>query len=239
MLKSSNSHRYRVFGALVCAIPVFCLGLTKSGLAAGGGGGGGGGGLPSGGSSEEQAAVAVYQKGEERRTRGIEFLREAAGTADPEGKQKALKNANKQFKRALREFKRATRRSRKFYQAYNEIGFVQRMLGDYESALKAYDKALEIKPGFPYAIEYRGEAYMRLGRIKDVQGAYMELFGDQRQLADLLMAKMKAWVSIETKNPSGAVSTEALQGFATWIEERSRIAEQTAALIDSEAPRIW
>ena len=48
------------------------------------------------------------------------------------------------------------RKDRKFHQAYNEIGFANRMLGNYDDALKAYDKALKLEPDFPHAIEYRG-----------------------------------------------------------------------------------
>jgi tetratricopeptide (TPR) repeat protein len=213
------------------------MGLPTPGFAAGGGGGGGAG-LEGAGGSTKQRAIAAYKKGESMRNRGIKLLQEAADASDPEEKQEALENANKQFERALREFKKAARRDKKFHHAYNEIGFAQRMLGNYDEALEAYDKALSIEPNFPHAIEYRGEAYMRLGRLDDAKEAYMQLFADHRKLADMLMKKMKAWVSLQKRRPS-KIPAEQLQAFSSWVDERVEIADQTAALVDGEAPRTW
>ena len=231
----ANSHLFAIF---VTTITIACMGLPTPSFAAGGGGGGGAGPQGAGGGSGKQRAIAAYKKGESLRNRGIALLQEAAGTQDPEEKSEALENANKQFKRALREFTKASRRDKKFHHAYNEIGFAQRMLGDYDAALEAYDKALSIEPGFPHAVEYRGEAYMRLGRLDDAKGAYMELFADHRKLANMLMKKMKAWVSLQKKRP-GKIPAEQLQTFSGWVDERSQIADQTAALRDGEAPRTW
>jgi tetratricopeptide (TPR) repeat protein len=44
------------------------------------------------------------------------------------------------------------------YEAWNYMGYTQRMLGHYDEALIAYDHALNLKPGYPEAIEYRGHA---------------------------------------------------------------------------------
>lgn len=219
-------------------ITILGLGLPGDALAAGGGGGGGSGGAISGGSEARQRAVASYQRGEKLRNRGIKLLQEAAEAEDPEAKQEALESANKKFERALREFKKATRSDRKFHQAYNEIGFAERMLGNYDKALEAYDKALELEPGFPHAIEYRGEAYMRLGRLDDAKAAYMELFADHRKLADMLMKKMHAWLTLQRRKP-GKVPAEQLDAFAKWVEERAEIAQQTAALTGGAQPRTW
>jgi len=38
------------------------------------------------------------------------------------------------------------------YQAWNYIGFANRHLGNYDAALSAYAKALEINPAYPEAI---------------------------------------------------------------------------------------
>jgi len=223
----------------VMTITLFGLGIPAPAQAAGGGGGGGGGGIGGGGSSGKQGAVAAYKRGENRRDRGIKLLQEAAAASRPEDKQKALDNANKQFKRALREYKKATRANRKFHQAYNGIGFAQRMLGNFDDAIEAYDKALELEPGFPHAIEYRGEAYMKLGRLDDAKAAYMELFADHRKLADMLMKKMHAWVTLQRERERTTVPAEKLDSFAKWVAERREIAEQTAALTGGAAPHNW
>ena len=137
----------------------------------------------------------------------------------------------------LREYKKATRAKRDFHYAYNGQGFCQRMLGDYEAALASYDKALELAPGFPPAVEYRAEAYLRLGRLKEAQAAYMELFNAERTIADLLMRKMRAWLAVQQTSPS--VPADELSAFQKWVDERSEIAAQTAALLPGEADSRW
>ena len=111
------------------------------------------------------------------------------------------------------------------------------MLGDYEAALTSYDKALELEPGFPPAVEYRAEAYLRLGRLKEAQAAYMELFNAERNIADLLLRKMRAWLAGQQKTPT--VPANELSAFQTWVGERSEIADQTAALMPGEADSRW
>ena len=69
------------------------------------------------------------------------------------------------------------------------------MLGDNEAALASYDRALKLEPGFPQAVEYRGEAYLNLGKLDEAKAAYMDLFGRERPLADLLLRKMQAWIA--------------------------------------------
>ena len=80
------------------------------------------------------------------------------------------------------------------YQAYNGMGFSYRKTGDYAKALEMYDRALALKPGFPDAIEYRGEAYLGLNRIEDAKNAYLEVLAADRKQADTLMAAMQKWI---------------------------------------------
>ena len=240
MPEARNLRRGLEAAAVVMLVASLLLLRPGPGRAAGGGGGamGGGGGAEVGGGRQGQA-VEFYRKGEKLRNRGIDLLRGASEIDDSEEKMEAFREANDQFERALRYFKKAVRKNRKFHQAYNEIGFAQRMLGNYDDALEAYDKALKLEPDFPHAIEYRGEAYMHLGRLSEAQRAYMDLFGAERQLADLLLRKMKTWLTLEEKKPDSPVPAEKLKVFGTWVEERSKIADQTVALLNGEAPRTW
>jgi tetratricopeptide (TPR) repeat protein len=48
--------------------------------------------------------------------------------------------------------------------AHNLMGFAYRKLGDYDKALEAYDRALELNPHHRGALEYLGEAYLELDR---------------------------------------------------------------------------
>lgn len=59
--------------------------------------------------------------------------------------------------------------------AHNMLGFAHRKQGDYETAFKHYDIALELNPRHRGALEYLGEAYLELGRIDDAHAVTLEL----------------------------------------------------------------
>jgi tetratricopeptide (TPR) repeat protein len=219
-------HRVRALASF------FVLSLATSALAAGGGGGGGmgGGGMSGGGSSPQETAMANFQSGEKHRKAGLEAIATAQSEPAEAERSEALDKSLSEFKRALHDYKAATRADRKAYYAWNGIGFCQRMLGDYEAALAAYDRALKIEPGFPQAVEYRGEAYLKLGRLEEAKAAYMDLFGRERPLADLLLRKMQAYVADAKKIPQKPGAQARLDEFATWVDERVELAAETASL---------
>lgn len=140
-----------------------------------------------------------------------------------------LDKANKAYSRALDQFNTAVTHDPGLFQAWNYIGFCERHLGDYESALTAYGKALELKPTYGEAIEYRAEAYLGLNRLEEAKGAYMALFRDVRPLADELMTAMHRWIDERHADPKG-VAAEDLAAFAAWVDERSTVAQQTESL---------
>ena len=76
------------------------------------------------------------------------------------------KNAQKKFKKALERADEATRLDDKYAEAWNLVGFASRKLGDYDRALKAYERCLDLKPDYAAAREYLGEAYLELGNLK-------------------------------------------------------------------------
>lgn len=212
-------------------VPLIGLALTSSAFAAGGGGGGGGGGGFGGrGASPREIAMAHFERGEQARTQGLEAIQRAQAAGEAAAKQAALEEATTRFKRALRAYKEATRADRKAYYAWNGMGFCQRMLGDNEAALKSYERALKIEPGFPQAVEYRGEAYLNLGKLEEAKAAYMDLFGRERPLADLLLRKMQAWIAAAKQNQQTPGAQAQLDAFATWVQERAALAQETASL---------
>jgi tetratricopeptide (TPR) repeat protein len=209
---------------------VVAVGLASAAFAAGGGGGGGGGGGFSGGSSPQELAMSHFQAGEKQRKAGLEILARAEAATDDATRTKALESATGKFKRALRSYKEATRADRKAYFAWNGVGFCERILGDNEAALEAYDRALKIEPGFPQAIEYRGEAYLNMGRLEEAKAAYLDLFGRDRPLADLLLRKMKAWIAAAQENQQTPGAQTRLEEFTNWVDERAALAQETASL---------
>ena len=122
------------------------------------------------------------------------------------------------------------------YQAYNGMGFSYRKTGDYTKALEMYDRALQLKPGFPDAIEYRGEAYLGLNRIDDAKQAYLEILAADRKQADTLMAAMQTWIEQKKAAPAG-VDPAAVSGLETWVKERAELAKDTVAMGLSHGPR--
>ena len=202
-----------------------------------------GGAAPSGGSMDmpmpqrtpQEIAKQAYNTGIKHLKDATEHEEDAAKATEPKKIAKAREKTAKSYQKALKEFTTATTKVPSMYEAWNYVGFTQRHLGDYKSSLAAYAKALELKPNYPEAIEYRGEAYLGLNQIEDAKAAYMTLFGNSRPLADQLMAAMQQWVSERRANAAGVVSDD-IEKFAQWIAERATIAQQTASLA-VDAPR--
>jgi tetratricopeptide (TPR) repeat protein len=118
------------------------------------------------------------------------------------------------------------------------VGYANRKLGHYDEALAAYGKALTIKPGYADALEYRGEAYLALNRIPDAQQAYLDLYAGNRTLAGKLLTAMKNWVADQRARSAGDTAAN-LDDLDKWIQERTQIAGQTAALTRAGTAASW
>ena len=207
--------------------------------------GAGGGSMPSGGSVSrpeaatptEQARLA-YNAGVRGIEKADELSADAARQTDARKRQKLQGKASNAYAGALKKFTRATELDPAMHEAWNYLGYASRKLGDYQAALSAYDRALILKPGYAQAIEYRGHAYLGLGRLTEAKNAYLALFSGNRQLAAQLLAGMQSWVGEHRNHPSG-VDGAALEAFASWVNERSAIASQTAALTREGASAAW
>jgi tetratricopeptide (TPR) repeat protein len=216
------------------------LGLIAPHGAWGNGGGGGGGGMgtspmPSRQMTPEERAKASFNQGVKLVKQADKTQQSAAEATKDDKKAKLLEQARKQYDKARQYFVGAVRDQAGMYDAWNYIGYTSRKLGDYNDSLAAYDEAIRLKPGFPDAIEYRGEAYLALNRIEDAKAAYMTLFSDARPLADQLMAAMQKWLDQRRTDASGVASGD-IETFSQWIAERTAIAQQTASLaVDSPA----
>jgi len=66
-------------------------------------------------------------------------------------------------------FKKATELKPDFPEAWNELGYALRNMGNYPESVKAYDEALRLKPRFPEALEYLGEAYVKMGQVEEAR----------------------------------------------------------------------
>lgn len=173
-------------------------------------------------------AAAAYERGLKARDKAWE-LEEEMANADAADRERLSAKIEKQYEKAVRAFRAATEDNPEMYQAFSSLGYALRKSGDYDGSLAAYNRALEISPGYAEAIEYRAEAYLGLGQLDAVKDAYMQLFRDDRERADELMSAMKSWVEERREDP-GSLDPATIEEFTTWVEERAEVAGNTARL---------
>jgi len=170
------------------------------------------------------AALAAVREAEEANA--------GAGTGASAGK-KLSPAAKAAYTKARAKFDEATKADPKLAQAWNGLGYCNRKLGDYKTALAAYDKAIELRMGYPEATEYRGEAYLALNRTEDAKQAYLDLFAVNRELAGKLLESMKVWIASPGKKKDDVTDLN------EFVQERAKIASQTAALTRESATQGW
>jgi len=160
----------------------------------------------------------------------------ALHASDAAKKDQALHEAQGEYATALERFRQAVGLDDSLAEAWNYLGYTSRKLGHYDDALGAYAKALTLKPGYPDALEYRGEAYLGLNRIPDAQQSYLDLYAGNRALAGKLLSAMKGWATAQRAGGANAANLDELD---KWIQEREQIAGQTAALTRAGAAASW
>lgn len=143
---------------------------------------------------EEQAenarkATVVYNE-------GVELVGEAKvqlALGDSLRAFSQLKDASKAYLHALDKFKKAVKKYEKavdlnpeFAEAYSNLGYCRRNVGEHENALKAYDRALQLNPDLAEALEYRGVAYVQMGRRADAMADLSRLKKLDTKLAGML-----------------------------------------------------
>ena len=199
-------------------------------------GGGGGGGIRQQQTMKrltpEEKAIASYNTGIKHQDKAAKFEQQAIDETNEKKFAKLQKKIAKEYGRAIKDFEKAVGHYQRFYQAHNNLGYVLRKIGRYDESLAAYNVALDINPVFDEAIEYRGEAYLGLNRLGEAKEAYMDLFQNDRALADQLMAAMIAWVAARRDDAEG-LDTAVVEQFAEWVEQRNELASYVHPLDDS------
>ena len=176
------------------------------------------------GQSAAETASSHYQRGLSAKARAQGHEADAAQATDLKAQQDGLAAAQAAYEEAVTYFGKALKLELGHYEAANELGYSLRKTGDFQKALGAYNFALTINPNFYPAIEYRGEAYLALGRLDEAKAAYLTLFRNEPQLAAQLLSAM-----------AGA---EGDAEFAAWVEERQAIAAATPGA-DMPAEASW
>ena len=185
----------------------------------------------------EQAKLA-YDIGMTYITKADHSATAAEQATDEATRMAAQERARTNYAAARRNFQEATQRDAEMPNAWNMVGYSERKLGNYDAALAAYERALTLRPNYPEAIEYRGEAYLGLNRVADAKQAYLDLFASNRALSMQFLAAMKQWVAAQRKEPSDVARTT-VDELDRWIKERSKIAAKTAALTREGTAASW
>ena len=178
----------------------------------------------------EQEAIELYNDGISYRDKAAQLDKEAAAESDARKKAKLEEKAQDRTESSAKKFAKATAKNPRLFQAWGSLGFAYRRMGKFPESLEAYNKALEIEPGYTPAIEYRAETFLGLGRLDDVQSAYMILFRADRPRADELTAAIDKWLQKKQADPGG-LDPAAVETFAKWAAERKQLASQTSSLL--------
>ena len=185
----------------------------------------------------QEQAKTLYNQGVHDVKKADKYQASAAQSADAGKKDRAAREAQEYYSSALKRFQQAAQTDPQMPEAWNYVGYTNRHLGNYDAALTAYQQALTLRPGYPDALEYRGEAFLGLSRIADAQQAYLDLFAASRPLADKLLLAMRGW--LDAQKASASADATAVGELDKWIQERSTIAGQTAALTRGGAGSSW
>lgn len=197
--------------------------MTPLQAADSGGGGGSVAQQPTKRLTPEEKAVARYNAGIKHRDKAAKFEKKAIEETNEKKIAKLQKKIAKEYKRAIDNFEKSVGYYPRFYQAHSSRGYALRKVGRFEESLAAYNVSLDINPYFDEAIEYRGEAYLGLNRLDDAKAAYMDLFQNDRVLADQLMAAMTAWVA-ERRDDANGLESALVEQFAEWVDQRNELA---------------
>ncbi len=133
--------------------------------------------------------------------------------------------AKKAWRQAADKLSQAVAKDPALHPAWSQLGYVRRRLGDLAGSLAAYDKALELSPGYGPATEYRAQTWLAMGKLEDAKAAYLELYESDKELAGKLEGAMARFVVERNKDPAG-LEPAAVTEFTTWLARRRRIARQ-------------
>ena len=186
--------------------------------------------------SPEENAQKHYSQGLKHRDKAWELEKKAAASSGAAA-EKFLKKAQKEYTKAVKSQRNAIAAKADMHQAHSSLGYALRKTGEYDESIRAYDRALQLAPGYTEAIEYRAEAYLALNRLEEAKDAYLILMRADQARADELMTAMKKWLE-ENEGGSSEISTSDLEAFSTWVEERADVAGHAAMLVRADS-RDW
>jgi tetratricopeptide (TPR) repeat protein len=228
-----NVHRGQIMKFPVYLVIILVLTMAPPLHADQGGSAGGGSmGQPMKRLTPEEKAVVSYNAGLKHRDKAAKYEQKAIAETNEKKFAKLKKKNTKEYNKAIDDFEKAIKYYPRFYQAHSSLGYALRKVGRYEESLAAYNESLEINSFYDQAIEYRGEAYLGLNRLDEAKEAYMDLFQNDRVLADKLIAAMIAWVAARRDDADG-LDAVVIDQFAEWIDQRNTLASYIQPMGDA------
>ena len=228
-----NVHRGQIMKFPVYLVIILVLTMAPPLHADQGGSAGGGSmGQPMKRLTPEEKAVVSYNAGLKHRDKAAKYEQKAIAETNEKKFAKLKKKNTKEYNKAIDDFEKAIKYYPRFYQAHSSLGYALRKVSRFEESLAAYNESLEINPFYDQAIEYRGEAYLGLNRLDEAKEAYMDLFQNDRVLADKLIAAMIAWVAARRDDADG-LDAVVIDQFAEWVDQRNTLASYIQPMGDA------
>ncbi len=84
-------------------------------------------------------------------------------------KKAKLEISSENFPRAIEFLEEELINSPNDADVWNLIGYSSRKMGNYEKAMKSYNKALYLDPSHKGALEYKGELFLQLGNVENAE----------------------------------------------------------------------
>jgi tetratricopeptide (TPR) repeat protein len=151
-------------------------------------------------------ADRLFNLGLKHRDRAWEYEKKASGTKGTKDRDVYTASAEREYKLAIEAFRSAVKQNSRHHEGFGSLGYALRKIGQYDEALKAYDRALAMKPNYAEALEYRAEAYLGLNRVEDAKSDYRRLVGLDKEQARTFLTAASEW--------SGASGD-----FAVWVSK--------------------
>ncbi len=101
--------------------------------------------------------------------------------------------AKKEYDKAVKEFTKALETAPDMKDAYNNLGFCYRKLGNLDKSLTAYTSALNLDPNFARAREYLGETYLAMDQMDKATEQLSLLQQLKSPLADTLQLSIASY----------------------------------------------
>ncbi|MCZ6889297.1 MAG: tetratricopeptide repeat protein [Gammaproteobacteria bacterium] len=183
--------------------------------------------------SPTEIGLSHYKAGVKYKEKAWQYEEKAAKATTEKKHAKYLASAQKQYNKAIARQKKALEAVPGAYAAANELGYALRKTGEYKDAIGAYNYALQLKPDFAEAKEYKGEALIALGYFDETKDIYMDLFRTDPMQAAALMNALDAWVASHAADASSDA-----KAFAEWVADR-KIAAQVTQVMREKNRQAW